>query len=1174
MNKIPYLLLLLIFLASCTVDATPSPSPIASTPPPIPTAPVLVEPTPLPEGASPVLISEVLAGVQGNNNYEFIELYNRSSEIVDLHGWALWYRLPTSQEDLFIYRWTSTTLIPPQGHYLLGNAGAEISIPVDMQFDQPINTAGGGLQLRRTDGTVLDALGWGKAQPDFYEGSSAPALINGVSLERLPGGLIGNSLDQDDNSTDFHLSDSPDPQNSGSTLTPLPSARLEVTLQAPASAEPGTQFTYDLSVTNRCGVEAKNIQLILPVHPDLIVTTLPAGITQEEDLLTWIIPTLPEGETQTIQIPIEVPWTYFNAQVSSYYVLAEGCPLPAFGVPVTTKIEGGIIPIGTARTLLGADLTIEGVATAYTGAYYAGTGNVKFYLQDDTGAIQVQVFEGEGSVAVPIGARVSVRGNVSVYRGSTQIVPLLVPEDVVVLNGTFDTPPLPTLVSIQVASTDLEDLPGKLVQVQGIVTRLEEFSYSYEMDLSDPANLSQRLTLYIDKQTGIQVEQIETGDQYIAVGILDIRDTNHLLYPRVQEDLQQIYPPVPRVEASAPALVESGQPITYTLTAFNHTSAPLTNVNLQAVLPEGTSLLAAQQDGTLTDNTITWLLSEIAPIGGSQSVQFTVTLSDLSRDLVTLSTITLTASEWQEPITGPILNTFTGGQVPIWAIQGTGFRSPYLFSTITTQGIVTGYFPELAGFFIQEINTDDDPLTSPGLFVYTGGADVGVQSGDLLQLTGKVRELSGQTALQIAGAVSVVVLSQGQPLPAPVELDPPLTVEEAQVYYENIEGSLARISGPAVAVSPITKYGEAVLVLPKHGVSRLYQGQDNGIAIMIDDGSSITHVDSSTLPFTIVTGDTSRQVIGPLAYTYSHYKIEPIVIPQIERTGMQPSTLQPAADGEFNLMSWNVENLFDALDPNPTDPPKPLPSEYRIDLEKVANTIVAAGAPTVVALQEVENLGILEDLAEHPLLAPYFYDPVLIEGFDSRGIDVGYLVRGDQASILDVQQRDAPAGLFSRPPLLLKLEVETGGKTVILYLLNNHFASMSAGVEATEPQRTAQSAWNLQLVQEILTAEPDALVAVMGDLNSFFESLPIQTLRDGGLVHVLDLLPPEQRYSYIFEGESQVLDHILITQSLLDLLSHVDILHVNADFPLSAADDATPWHKSDHDPVVATFSVK
>mgnify|MGYP002387573141 FL=1 len=324
----------------------------------------------------------------------------------------------------------------------------------------------------------------------------------------------------------------------------------------------------------------------------------------------------------------------------------------------------------------------------------------------------------------------------------------------------------------------------------------------------------------------------------------------------------------------------------------------------------------------------------------------------------------------------------------------------------------------------------------------------------------------------------------------------------------------------------------------------------------------------------MVTGDTIQKLIGPLAYTYERYKIEPLSAPQVERTGMQPVVLQPTSEGEFSLMTWNVENLFDSMDPNPSDPPKPLPSEYRIDLDKVASTIVAAGAPSVVALQEVENLGVLEDLSDHPLLNAYDYKPILIEGFDSRGIDVGYLVQRDSATILDVQQKDAPAGLFSRPPLLLKLEVNTGDSPVIVYLLNNHFASMSAGVDATEPQRIAQAAWNMQLVEEILSFEPEAYIAIVGDLNSFYESAPIQTLRAGGLVHVFELLTPEMRYTYIYQGDSQVLDHILITAAFVDLLERVEILHVNADFPLSPADDGTPWHKSDHDPVIVTFTIK
>ena len=74
-----------------------------------------------------------------------------------------------------------------------------------------------------------------------------------------------------------------------------------------------------------------------------------------------------------------------------------------------TRIAGGVIPIGTARTLLNSEMTVEGFATMYTGGYYAGTGNTKFYLQDETGAIQVQVFSGQGSVNVDVGDRVRVR---------------------------------------------------------------------------------------------------------------------------------------------------------------------------------------------------------------------------------------------------------------------------------------------------------------------------------------------------------------------------------------------------------------------------------------------------------------------------------------------------------------------------------------------------------------------------------------------------------------------------------------------------------------------------------------------------------------------------------------------------------------------------------------------
>ncbi|HUS84559.1 MAG TPA: endonuclease/exonuclease/phosphatase family protein, partial [Anaerolineales bacterium] len=254
--------------------------------------------------------------------------------------------------------------------------------------------------------------------------------------------------------------------------------------------------------------------------------------------------------------------------------------------------------------------------------------------------------------------------------------------------------------------------------------------------------------------------------------------------------------------------------------------------------------------------------------------------------------------------------------------------------------------------------------------------------------------------------------------------------------------------------------------------------------------------------------------------------------------------------------------------PHPSSPPRPRKAKYELDLTKVANTLLAAGAPTIVGLQEVENLGIMEDLAAHELLSPFGYQPVLLEGTDSRGIDVAYLVRGDHAQILDVQQFIAPEGLTSRPPLLITVQLSMGNNDKVLYILNNHFTSLAGGETATEPRRAAQSAWNVEIISRLRRADPDAHFIVLGDLNSFYDSLPLDVLRGSGLKHVFELLPEEERYTYIYQGVAQTLDHILVSPSLWAAIEEVHVLHTNADYAMPDPEDASPIHKSDHDPVI------
>ena len=130
---------------------------------------------------------------------------------------------------------------------------------------------------------------------------------------------------------------------------------------------------------------------------------------------------------------------------------------------------------------------------------------------------------------------------------------------------------------------------------------------------------------------------------------------------------------------------------------------------------------------------------------------------------------------------------------------------------------------------------------------------------------------------------------------------------------------------------------------------------------------------------------------------------------------------------------------------------------------------------------------------------------------------------------------------------------------------------MSGGEKATEPRRNAQAAWNLEIALELLADDPEAHVAIIGDLNSYYNSLPILTIQNGGFQNVFDSLEPEERYTYVYEGNSQVLDHILVNESLEALFLEVVVLHSNADFPLPFSADDSYWGKSDHDPVIATF---
>jgi hypothetical protein len=144
-----------------------------------------------------------------------------------------------------------------------------------------------------------------------------------------------------------------------------------------------------------------------------------------------------------------------------------------------------------------------------------------------------------------------------------------------------------------------------------------------------------------------------------------------------------------------------------------------------------------------------------------------------------------------------------------------------------------------------------------------------------------------------------------------------------------------------------------------------------------------------------------------------------------------------------------------------------------------------------------------------------------------------------------------------------------------LFVIANHFNSKGGDQplfgrfqpprRPTETQRIQQAKVVHDFVAAIEAADPDAGVVVLGDLNDFEFSTALATLRQGVLHPLIETLPQQERYTYDFEGNSQALDHVLVSDALFARPFAYDVVHVNAEFAEQA---------SDHDPQVVRITLR
>ncbi|MBN9671331.1 5'-nucleotidase C-terminal domain-containing protein [Roseibium aggregatum] len=559
-------------------------------------------------------------------------------------------------------------------------------------------------------------------------------------------------------------------------------------------------------------------------------------------------------------------------------------------------------------------------------------------------------------------------------------------------------------------------------------------------------------------------------------------------------------------------------------------------------------------------------------------------------------------------------------EVAIYDIQGAGHRSGYEGETVRTTGIVTAIAAN--GFYIQDAEGDGDIATSDGVFVY--GSASGLAVGHEVQVDGSVVEYQFEPALSLTeiSMTGVSVLSTGNALPDAVVLgvdriQPTDVIDDdglasfdpetdAIDFLESLEGMLVEVDNPLV-VAGTNRFGEVTLAAGRGDESGT-EGNKNAVVSEGDFNPEILLTDDALVdaPFAF-TGDTfAANPVGVMDYTFGAYKLQLVEDVEVVSGGREQET--SALYGDLTHMTVATVNTLN-LNPDTGNP-----SDAEVDrLDMLAQTIVRnLNAPDVIALQEIQdNSGATDDgvtnasqtlqelvdaiaIAGGPQYAFASIDPV--DGADGgqpgANIQNAFLynparVTLDPASLGKIEDSAFEEGgdgtaaeaayEGTRKPLVGDFTFNLTGETVTI--VGNHLKSKSQDdglfgenqppVQVTLDQRVDQATVINAFVEGEIADGNN--VIVLGDMNDFQFSDTLDALANGGddtaeLINLVDFLELEDQYSFIFNGNSQMLDHILVNDALL-AAAEIDAVHVNLDFGFPDN------NASDHDPLLARFNM-
>ena len=460
----------------------------------------------------------------------------------------------------------------------------------------------------------------------------------------------------------------------------------------------------------------------------------------------------------------------------------------------------------------------------------------------------------------------------------------------------------------------------------------------------------------------------------------------------------------------------------------------------------------------------------------------------------------------------------------------------------------------------------------------------------------------------------VIMGENGRPVPNEIIDDDNLTSFDPETdaidYYESLEGMRVSVED-AVAVGGTSGFGEIPVV--GDGGSESNNRTEAG-GVFIEEASfnpQRIHVDDAITqgPPAVDVGDQfTAPIVGVMDYSFGNFKLlntEPL--PGVTGSGNAPEVSQlTAGDDQLTIATYNVLNL---------DPSDGSPGSSDDQLTRLAQQIAGnLNAPDIIALQEIQdNTGTTDDgvvAADEtfaaliaaieteggPTYAFTQIDPLDNQdgGAPGSNIRVGYLYNPERVEFVERGIPDAttpveltedgfdpnPGRVDPNNPVFsaeggegtrksLSAEFTFNGETV--YVVNNHlkskfgspplFGAEQPAIDNTAEQRNAQAEVIRDFAAELLAENPAAKLVVLGDFNEFDFRATQNIIEEAGLTNLVDRVQQGDRYTFNFEGNSQVLDGLMVSPALANS-AEVDIVHVNTDFSNDTA-------ASDHEPILA-----